>query len=161
MPMGQPSFSMGYGRYPGYAPPIFVLPPQWGPQGGTNPLPLSLQPPQSTGMSGSAKLLAQPGLSAPALLAPELTKWLTYLDTHSRRNQDGIVYTDFGPVLKQRGFYRLHHLSRKYIQLLDLQDWLHIDVGTAINIFEYAEEDLAAAKVGTLDLHCFDLDDNN
>ena len=98
---------------------------------------------------------------SPALLkpVPELVEWFAYLDMHGGRNQDGIVYADFGPVLKGKGFYRLNHLSRKYIELSDLQTWLGIEVGTAINIFEYAEEDLAAAKAGTLVLPCFDLDD--
>ena len=66
MPLGQPGFPIGYSGYPGYAPPIFVLPPQWGPQGGTNSsLPSSLPLPQGTGTSGSGQLLTQSRLSVP------------------------------------------------------------------------------------------------
>ncbi|KAG6378225.1 hypothetical protein JVT61DRAFT_13924 [Boletus reticuloceps] len=169
VPMGQPGFPgpVGYG-YPGYPPPIFVLP-QWGvgPQG-TGSLEL---PPSSQGTGLPGQLSAQSGLSvpvpqnttrsvSPALLkpVPELIEWFSYLDTHGGRNQDGIVYSQFGPVLKAKGFYRLNHISRKYIQLSDLQEWLGVEVGTAINIFEYAEEDLEAARAGTLVLPTFGFD---
>ncbi|KAG6377588.1 hypothetical protein JVT61DRAFT_13029 [Boletus reticuloceps] len=169
VPMGQPGFPgpVGYG-YPGYPPPIFVLP-QWGvgPQG-TGSLGL---PPSSQGTGLPGQLSAQSGLSvpvpqnttrsvSPALLkpVPELIEWFSYLDTHGGRNQDGIVYSQFGPVLKAKGFYRLNHISRKYIQLSDLQEWLGVEVGTAINIFEYAEEDLEAERAGTLVLPTFGFD---
>ncbi|KAI9566566.1 hypothetical protein HD554DRAFT_2274127 [Boletus coccyginus] len=152
-PMGQPSFPVGY-RYPGCPPPIFVLP-QWG------------AGPQGTGLPG--QLSAQSGLSAPTsqnvhsvspapgLLkpVPDLIEWFSYLDTHGGRNKDRVVYSQFGPVLRAKGFYRLNHLSRKYIQLSELQDWLDIEIGTAINIFEYAEDDLEAARAGTLVLPSF------
>ncbi|KAI9454840.1 hypothetical protein HD554DRAFT_2331680 [Boletus coccyginus] len=152
-PMGQPSFPVGYG-YPGCPPPIFVLP-QWG------------AGPQGTGLPGQPS--AQSGLStptsqnmcsvspAPGLLkpVPDLIEWFSYLDTHGGRNKDRVVYSRFGPVLRAKGFYRLNHLSRKYIQLSELQDWLDIEIGTAINIFEYAEDDLEAARAGTLVLPSF------
>ena len=177
MPMGQPGFPVGYGYpgyptpsgYPSYPTPFFVLPPQWGvgPQGtGSSGLPSS----QGTGLPG--QLSAQSGLSvptpqnttrsiSPALLkpVPELIEWFPYLDMHGGRNQDGIVYSQFGPILRAKGFYRLNHLSRKYIQLSDLQEWLGIEVGTAINIFEYAEEDLEAARAGTLVLPSSNFDE--
>ncbi|KAI9569504.1 hypothetical protein HD554DRAFT_2250489 [Boletus coccyginus] len=152
-PMGQPSFPVGYG-YPGCPPPIFVLP-QWG------------AGPQGTGFPG--QLSAQSGFSAPTsqnvrsvspalgLLkpVPDLIEWFSYLDTHGGRNKDRVVYSRFGPVLRAKGFYRLNHLSCKYIQLSELQDWLDIEIGTAINIFEYAEDDLEAARAGTLVLPSF------
>ncbi|KIK73220.1 hypothetical protein PAXRUDRAFT_21101 [Paxillus rubicundulus Ve08.2h10] len=50
----------------------------------------------------------------------------------------------------------MHHLdtssSLKWFQLSDLQDWLNINFGMAINILEYAEEDLGLAKAGNLEL---------
>ncbi|KAI9459620.1 hypothetical protein HD554DRAFT_2330919 [Boletus coccyginus] len=152
-PMGQPSFPVGYG-YPGCPPPIFVLP-QWGAD------------PQGTGLPGQPS--TQSGLSvptsqnvcsvspAPGLLkpVPDLIEWFSYLDTHSGRNKDRVVYSRFGPVLRAKGFYHLNHLSHKYIQLSELQDWLDIEIGTAINIFEYAEDDLEVARAGTLVLPSF------
>ncbi|KAI9573343.1 hypothetical protein HD554DRAFT_2277655 [Boletus coccyginus] len=99
---------------------------------------------------------------SPALLkpVPGLIEWFSYLDTHGGRNKNGVVYSQFGPVLRAKGFSRLNHLSCKYIQLSDLEDWLGIEVGMAIDIFEYAEEDLEAARAGTLVLPSFEaLDD--
>ncbi|KAI9572026.1 hypothetical protein HD554DRAFT_2168276 [Boletus coccyginus] len=154
MPMGQPGFPVGYG-YPSYSPPIFVLP-QWG------------VGPQGTGLPGQPSAPGQSGLSAPTpqnmhsvsptLLkpVPGLIKWFSYLDTHGGRNKNGVIYSQFGPVLRAKGFSHLNHLSHKYIQLSDLEDWVGIEVGTAIDIFEYAEEDLEAARAGTLVLPSFE-----
>ncbi|KAF8833920.1 hypothetical protein BDN67DRAFT_985703 [Paxillus ammoniavirescens] len=83
---------------------------------------------------------------------PDIVEWFSYLDTHNGRNRDRIVYTPFGHLLKARGLHRLNHLSLKWFQLSDLQDWLNVNFGTAINILEYAEEDLGLAKAGNLEL---------
>ncbi|KAI9567118.1 hypothetical protein HD554DRAFT_2039804 [Boletus coccyginus] len=47
-----------------------------------------------------------------------------------------------------------------YLDTHELQDWLDIEIGTAINIFEYAEDDLEAARAGTLVLPSFGTFDN-
>ncbi|KAI9572444.1 hypothetical protein HD554DRAFT_2036032 [Boletus coccyginus] len=100
--------------------------------------------------------MGQPGFPV------RLIEWFSYLDTHGGRNKNGVVYSQFGPVLRAKGFSHLNHLSHKYIQLSDLEDWLGIEVGTVIDIFEYAEEDLEAARAGTLVLPSFKaLDDTD
>ncbi|KAI9464329.1 hypothetical protein HD554DRAFT_2330052 [Boletus coccyginus] len=137
-PMGQPSFPVGYG-YPGCPPPSLFY------HNGE-------QVHRALDCQNVRSVSPAPGLLKPV---PDLIEWFSYLDTHGGRNKDRVVYSRFGPVLRAKGFYRLNHLSRKYIQLSELQDWLDIEIGTAINIFEYAEDDLEAARAGTLVLPSF------
>ncbi|KAF8120014.1 hypothetical protein EV363DRAFT_1460284 [Boletus edulis] len=79
---------------------------------------------------------------------PSITDWFTYLDRDAERNQDGVTFTPFGHLLKEKGFTRLSQLSHKYVGLSDLEDWLGIQRGTAITIFQYVDEDLEAIRSG-------------
>ncbi|KIK76449.1 hypothetical protein PAXRUDRAFT_18210 [Paxillus rubicundulus Ve08.2h10] len=160
--MGQPG-GFGFNGYP-----IFFIPQCRGnAQGGAStPWPLpplqaaaqsQSQGTQSSGQSSGQLGLAPPRNSAshsssPVGSIPDIVKWFSYLDTHNEWNWDGIVYVPFGHLLKARGLHHLNHLSLKWFQLSDLQDWLNIDFSMAINILEYAEEDLGLAKAGNLEL---------
>ncbi|KIK10992.1 hypothetical protein PISMIDRAFT_82123, partial [Pisolithus microcarpus 441] len=53
-----------------------------------------------------------------------------------------------GTMLREKGFIRISQLSPDFVKLSDLQDWLGVDVGTAILIMQYAKEDLEAVKSG-------------
>ncbi len=65
---------------------------------------------------------------------------------HEERNKDGIIFAPYGVTLKSKGFLRISQLTSEYIQLKDLQEWLGIEIGTAILIMQYAKEDLEALK---------------
>jgi hypothetical protein len=79
---------------------------------------------------------------------PDIVQWFCYLDKDDRRNQDGIIFSPYGINLKAKGFIRLSQLTLEFFKLSDLQDWLGIEVGTAILIMQYAKEDLDAIKSG-------------
>jgi len=81
---------------------------------------------------------------------PEVTRWFHFLDEHEERSKDGIHFQPFGEVLKRKGFLRITQLTLDFIMLKDLQDWLGIDVGTAILIMQYAKEDVEDIKAGNL-----------
>ncbi|KIK75994.1 hypothetical protein PAXRUDRAFT_171103, partial [Paxillus rubicundulus Ve08.2h10] len=93
--------------------------------------------------------------SSPVGSIPDIVKQLSYLDTHNEWKWDKIIYAPFGHLLKARGLHCLNHLSLKWFQLSDLQDWLNTNFGMAINILEYTEEDLGLAKAGNLELPGF------
>ncbi|KAI6029523.1 hypothetical protein PISMIDRAFT_101506, partial [Pisolithus microcarpus 441] len=46
------------------------------------------------------------------------------------------------------GFLCLSQLTLDFFGLSDLQPWLGIEVGTAVMIMQYAEEDLAPIRLG-------------
>lgn len=102
---------------------------------------LRVTPPPGRNRAGS-------GSRIPLASIPQISKWLAYLDQDEERSSDGIVFTPFGDILKARGIVRLSQLSDRYIKLSDLEQWLGIDTGTAITIFQYANEDLEAIKSG-------------
>jgi hypothetical protein len=77
---------------------------------------------------------------------PDIVSWFSYLDRHEQRNKDGIIFAPYGVTLKAKGFLRLSQLTLEFIQLKDLQEWLGIEVGTAILIMQYAKEDMDALK---------------
>jgi hypothetical protein len=83
------------------------------------------------------------------VIIPDVVAWFTYLDQHEERNKDGIVFAPYGVRLKAKGFLRISQLTLEFIQLKDLQDWLGIEVGTAILIMQYAKEDIEALKLRT------------
>jgi hypothetical protein len=66
------------------------------------------------------------------------------------RNKDDIVFAPYGDVLKKKGFIRITQLTLDFFSLKDLQEWLGIEVGTAILIMQYAKADIEAIKAGTL-----------
>ncbi len=81
---------------------------------------------------------------------PEVTRWFHFLDEHEERRKDGIGFAAFGDVLKNKGFLRITQLTLDFITLKDLQDWLGIEVGTAILIMQYAKDDIESIKAGRL-----------
>ena len=85
---------------------------------------------------------------AMAIKIPDVASWFSYLDRHEQRNKDEITFAPYGVMLKAKGFLRLSQLTLEYVQLRDLQEWLGIEVGTAILIMQYAKEDLEALKSG-------------
>lgn len=138
---------MGYPGLPnappyGYFPPFFPLP--W-------PYPMcnvgqfcpSAQPsqPHSHGLTiqSSAPL-------ASITDNPDIVSWFASLDHNEKRDTGGVSFAPFGHILREKGFLRLSQLTPKFVQLQDLQAWLGIEVGTAILIMQYAEEDLSAAR---------------
>lgn len=114
---------------------------------------------QGFGCSGSSYGLAASGPSAsiPTPAAnptyataefPDVIAWFQFLDTHPSRNQDDIHFSPYGEILRNKGFRRITQLTSDFISLGDLQEWLEINVGTAILIMQYAKEDLDAIKSG-------------
>jgi hypothetical protein len=81
--------------------------------------------------------------------APDVTSWFCSLDKHSQRNGDGIYFSPYGEILKNKGFIRITQLTLDFVSLKDLQEWLGIEIGTAILIMQYAKEDAEAIKAGT------------
>ena len=81
---------------------------------------------------------------------PDLTTWCEYLDLHADRNQDSIVFVPLGAMLKQKGFVRITQLTSVYVDVSSLQNWLGIEVGTAILIMQYAKADVMAINAGRL-----------
>jgi hypothetical protein len=81
---------------------------------------------------------------------PEVTRWFRFLDEHEERRKDGISFAPFGDMLKNKGFVRITQLTLDFITLKDLQDWLGIEVGTAILIMQYAKDDIESIKAGKL-----------
>ncbi len=84
--------------------------------------------------------------NAAPIVIPDIVAWFSYLDQHEERNKDGIIFAPYGVTLKSKGFLRISQLTSEYIQLKDLQEWLGIEIGTAILIMQYAKEDLEALK---------------
>lgn len=81
---------------------------------------------------------------------PDIITWCQYLDSHKGRNKDGIVFKPFGALLKKKGFIRITQLTSGFVELKDLQEWLGIEVGTAIFIMQYAKADVQAIDNGKL-----------
>ena len=84
----------------------------------------------------------------PDVLAPVLVGWFMYLDQHKQQNKDGLIFLPYGPIMKANGFIHLSQLTLNYLKLSNLQDILNIDLGTAILIMQYADEDMEAVKSG-------------
>lgn len=81
---------------------------------------------------------------------PDVTRWFRFLDEHEERNKDGILFAPYGPVLKEKGFRRITQLTGDFIRLENLQEWLGVNVGTAILIMQYAKHDVDEIKAGRL-----------
>jgi hypothetical protein len=128
-----------------------VAMPMWGYPGGTGMPPpgqyFGSQPPMMNSMQTTGMSTTTPSNTTPSPVAiPDVVAWFAYLDQHEERNKDGIVFTPYGVRLKAKGFLRISQLTLEFIQLKDLQDWLGIEVGTAILIMQYAKEDVEALK---------------
>jgi hypothetical protein len=81
---------------------------------------------------------------------PDIITWCRYLDSHNDRNQDGVIFEPLSIALKKKGFVRITQLVSTFIDLKDLQNWLGIEVGTAILIMDYAKADVNAINAGKL-----------
>jgi hypothetical protein len=150
--MGFPGpYTMAPGMY-GY-PQGPVAMPMWGYPGGMPPPNqyFGSQPPpmmnamQTMSTTGSTWATTPKSDTTPVTI-PDVVAWFAYLDQHEERNKDDIVFAPFGVRLKAKGFLRISQLTLDFIQLKDLQDWLGIEVGTAILIMQYAKEDVEALK---------------
>jgi hypothetical protein len=79
---------------------------------------------------------------------PDVVRWFQYLDEHEQRSKDGIQFSPYGIVLRDKGFLRVNQLTLDFLKLTDLQEWLGMNVGTAVMIMQYAKEDVDAIKGG-------------
>jgi hypothetical protein len=89
------------------------------------------------------------GMKAP-IQYPEVISWFQSLDKHDGRNKDGIEFSQYGVILKDKGFFRISQLTLDFFSLKDLQEWLHVDVGVAVLIMQYAQEDRQAVENGNV-----------
>jgi hypothetical protein len=81
---------------------------------------------------------------------PDLIYWFSSLDKNEERNKDGIVFTPYGTILRNKGFLRLSQLTLDVFTLKDLQEWLGISAGSAVLIMQYAKQDIDDIKAGRL-----------
>lgn len=80
---------------------------------------------------------------------PNILDWFSYLEQHEQRNStDKIPYASFGPILKARGFYHISQLSKDLVTPDHLANWLGIEHGVVVMIFQYAEQDLVVVMSG-------------
>ena len=68
-------------------------------------------------------LAPQPALN-PELLG--ITKWFQALDSDEKCHVDNVCFLDLGPLLSNRGFFKITQISQKYIELKELAQWLAI-----------------------------------
>jgi hypothetical protein len=94
---------------------------------------------------------AVPAVSRPTSIKyPDLVYWFSSLDTNEERNKDGIIFTPYGFILRDKGFLRLSQLTLDIVTLKDLQEWLGISAGSAVLIMQYAKQDIDDIKAGRL-----------
>jgi hypothetical protein len=132
-----PAMEAGRSGY-GTIPISLVLP---GVPQGWNAMPQNV--PQSAWPMPNANLNTGSGASSsldPGVL--EVKEWFTRLENHPTRNENGLKFSEYGTILANEGFRRITQLSRKFIAIAELREWLNISSGTAVAIFEYAEEDV-------------------
>jgi hypothetical protein len=88
------------------------------------------------------------GLGKPDPSSIETIKWFEMLDSHGGCNADGIIFAPFGPILREKDFFRISQLTSDFVTIQDLQDWLGIRAGTAGLILQYAKEDMERYNAG-------------
>ncbi|KIO09797.1 hypothetical protein M404DRAFT_930370, partial [Pisolithus tinctorius Marx 270] len=86
--------------------------------------------------------------SSPPLPPTDIILWFSSLDLNEQQNADGVTFAPFGHMLVKKGFVCISQLTPTFVKLQDLQVWLGIEVGTAILIMQYAEEDWNAVRSG-------------
>ena len=91
----------------------------------------------------------QPTSSHPIEI-PDVATWCRYLDAHAGWNNDGVVYTPYGPISKAKGFVRISQITTELFTVKDLAEWLDSLIGTAVFIMQYAKEDVASINAGKL-----------
>lgn len=75
-----------------------------------------------------------------------IVNWFQQLTDNSARNPDSLPFAEYGLILKEMGFHSITQLSRNFLDIKDLQEWLKIKPGTAIAILDYAQRDIAKFK---------------
>jgi hypothetical protein len=106
-----------------------LLRPEWGQyHPGNQALPPTLPPPLAVKIS------------------VEIEQWFQEFEDNPLRNAKGLKFSEFGRKLKSQGFTQITQLSRNFITIPELQDVLKIDMGTAIFILDYAQEDVRRFK---------------
>ena len=81
---------------------------------------------------------------------PDLIYWFSSLNTNEEHNKDGIEFTPYGAVLKEKGFLHLSQLTLDVFTLKDLQEWLGISAGSAVLVMQYAKQDIDDIKAGRI-----------
>jgi len=114
--------------------------------------PTTITPPLAAPSSQSAgSVTGQPtstSASSPDATSIDIITWFEMLDRHPLRNKDGILYSKYGPLLKEMDFYRISQLTTGDVTKNDLQEWLSVKVGMAVSILSYAKEDMAKFNSG-------------
>jgi hypothetical protein len=95
-----------------------------------------------------ASSTSNPTSTQPAI--PDIMTWCHYLDRHQERNNDGIQFGEFGPLLKQKGYLRISQLASDFYRDGSLEKILGVEEGIAIMIRQYAKEDLDEIRAGKL-----------
>ena len=131
---GNQGFSLPY-NYPS---PIIVMPP-WGLPGNQGQYGAMAAASNTVAvpseLTESQSQVSQPTPSA-SVKIPNIVQWFCYLNKDERRNKDGIIFSPYGINLRAKGFICLSQLTLDFFKLSDLQDWLGIEVGTAILIMQ-------------------------
>jgi hypothetical protein len=62
-------------------------------------------------------------IAKPLTDCPDIIQWFCYLDEHKDQSKDGIQFSQYGILLKNKGFLRISQLMLDFFTLKDLQDW--------------------------------------
>ncbi|KAI9567638.1 hypothetical protein HD554DRAFT_2039368 [Boletus coccyginus] len=91
-----------------------------------------------------------PTESTPTVPVPDIIPWFNFLEQHEKKPLHGVSakFGDFGPILERKGFVRISQLSRDYVPVEKLQEWLGIEYGMAVLIFQYVDSDMQAISSG-------------
>ncbi|KAI9460372.1 hypothetical protein F5148DRAFT_1286890 [Russula earlei] len=97
---------------------------------------------QILSMQPAGNQVAPPLLPLAVKISVEIEQWFQEFKDNPLHNMKGFKFSEFGRVLKSQGFTQITQLSRSFITIKDLQGVLKIDMGTAIFIMDYAQEDV-------------------
>ncbi|KAF8546666.1 hypothetical protein OG21DRAFT_1490949 [Imleria badia] len=112
------------------------------------PRPLSTSSQQSHGALLSSDTTSLPNPLGSAAPIPDVIPWFGHLEKHEKSLPGGAKFSDFGFVLEGKGFFRISQLTREYIPINLLQQWLGIEYGTAVLIFQFVEAEMKAINAG-------------
>ncbi|KAI9437805.1 hypothetical protein F5148DRAFT_1294148 [Russula earlei] len=101
---------------------------------------------QILSMQPAGNQVAPPLLPLAVKISVEIEQWFQEFEDNPLHNTKGFKFSEFGRVLKSQGFTQITQLSRSFITIKDLQGVLKIDMGTAIFIMDYAQEDVRRFK---------------
>jgi hypothetical protein len=128
--------------------PPFYYPPGQGLPGNSYPFPAYPSP--AAMLPNPNPIIPQVRKSSGSIEYPYIICWFHFLDKHKEHSKDGIIFSPFSAVLKDKGFLWIMQLTLEFFTLKDLQEWLDIEIGTAVLIMQYAKEDVDAIQAGTL-----------